>query len=122
MTAMTARPARTVTRRSPVWITGIAAAVCLGSLVTGCGAGEGGDGGSTTCSEFAAMSKDNGLGSNFTDQQTATLKKMLDDEDLDTSQVPLAGMQVIAYCNIYGGAAGSNPDAPISNIPGMQGN
>ena len=41
-------------------------------------------GGKTTCSEFAAMSKDTGLMSSASDEQGAVIRSMLRDHDEDT--------------------------------------
>lgn len=95
----------------------VSAVVALG--VAGCSRGPGGE---TTCSAFAAMAPDTGLMSNLSDQQTQVIQKMLGDHDksTDATNMMLAQTQIIAYCNIYGGRAGSNADQPIQNIAGLQ--
>lgn len=75
-----------------------------------------------TCAEYAAMSTDTGLMSDVNDKQRAALKGILAKHGKETGEqnVSLAALQVVAYCNIYGGHAGNNDQEPIDNIPGLQ--
>ena len=59
---------------------------------------------------------------NATSEQTAVIQKMLRDHDRATSStnVSLALFQIIAYCNIYDGKAGSNSNQRIDNIAGLR--
>ena len=96
----------------------VVAVVAILSL-TGC---SGGPGGTTTCQQYAQMSPTTGLMSDLTAGQTTIVRDMLDQHNRqsDLTNVSIAAMQIVAYCNIYGGNAGSNKDQPIANIPGLQ--
>lgn len=75
-----------------------------------------------TCAEYAQMSPDTGLGSSLTSDQEAAITKILvanGREDSETNRL-IAATQIVAYCNIYAGQAGSNADSPIDGIPGLQ--
>jgi hypothetical protein len=96
----------------------VIAVVAILSL-TGC---SGGPGGTTTCQQYAQMSPTTGLMSNLTADQTTVVRDMLDQHNRqsDLTNVSIAAIQIVAYCNIYSGNAGSNKDQPIANIPGLQ--
>jgi hypothetical protein len=68
------------------------------------------------------MGNSTGLGTNATSEQTAVIQKMLRDHDRATSStnVSLALFQIIAYCNIYDGKAGSNSNQRIDNIAALR--
>ncbi len=75
-----------------------------------------------TCSEYAAMAEDTGLMADLSTDQRAAIAGMLAKHDKDDSEtnVGLAALQIVAYCNIYGGKAGSHESDPIDGIPGLQ--
>lgn len=95
------------------------AAVAAVTATGGCSSSPGGE---TTCSTFAGMKSDTGLMSNASDEQQAVIRTMLRDHDRDTgvSNVSMAYLQIVAYCNIYGGRSGSNGNSPIEGIPGLR--
>ncbi len=86
--------------------------------VVGCSSGPGGG---TTCEQYAQMGPDTGLLANLTDEQANVIKSMLEQHDRvhDSSTVSMAALQIVAYCNLYGGKAGSTAAQPIENIPGL---
>lgn len=67
------------------------------------------------------MSTDTGLFSGPTAEQQNVIRSMLRSGNRDdgATNVSIAFLQIVAYCNIFGGVASSNPDEPISGIPGM---
>lgn len=69
-----------------------------------------------TCEEFAALGDSTGLFVQLNDEQDSALRAALDAEGFDTSarNRQIAQMEVIAFCNIYDGQAGNNPDRLIS--------
>ena len=87
--------------------------------VVGCSSGPGGG---TTCEQYAQMAPDTGLMVNLSDDQANVIESMLEQHDRahDSSTVSMAAMQIVAYCNIYAGKAGSNAGQPIGNIPGLR--
>ena len=91
--------------------------LAFGGVLVSCSSSSAGQ---TTCGQYAEMSGDTGLMGNLTSEQEDVLTDMLRENDRDTSQVQLAALQVVAYCNITGGVAGANADRPIENIPGLQ--
>ena len=97
----------------------VAGAVVILALTAACSNSKGG---STTCQEYASLSPDTGLLTQANSAQEAVLRKMLQDHDKSTkpTNLILAETQVVAYCNIFGGRAGSNADQPIENIPGLR--
>ena len=108
--------------RRPRWTTRPALVVLslatVATLAQGCAVG-GSSAGSTTCAEFAQMDPDTGLGS-VNSKQAKVISDMLDDHNALPGQVPQAEIQVISYCNIYGGHAGAHANDPIDGIPGLQ--
>jgi hypothetical protein len=83
-------------------------------MTAGCQIGS--NAGDTTCAECAAMGSATGLDASISDEQSDMLTDMLRENDLDTSQVDLAGLQAISYCNTYGGA-GINAKRPVKQHP-----
>lgn len=77
--------------------------------------------GAVTCAQYAAMAPDTGLSGNATKEQIAAVTAMLlrHNRAADDQNLHLAILQVIAYCNIYGGHSGSNQNAAIDGIPGL---
>lgn len=116
--AINTRPTRRSWRRRVVPAAQVVAVFAVVSL-TGC---SGGPGGTTTCREYAQMSPTTGLMSDLTADQTKVVRDMLDQNNRqsDVTSVSMATLQIIQYCNIYGGRSGSNRDQPISNIPGLR--
>ncbi|WP_183097769.1 hypothetical protein [Nocardioides pelophilus] len=101
----------------------IPTAVAVAALlfgVAGCDQLGGSDVSQTTCKEFAELGPNTGLDEAFTDEQEDVLSDLLSENNRVAGQEMQAGLQVIAYCNIYGGHAGSHENDPIGNIPGLQ--
>ncbi len=98
----------------------LAVTVTVGQLgaMSGCAAAK-----VATCSEYAAMAADTGLLSDINDEQRAAIKTALraHSKTTDEGNVMVAALQIVAYCNIYGGRAGSNATQPIDGIPGLKG-
>lgn len=95
-----------------------AATIVAGALMVLSFAACGASAPTTTCSEYAKMDPDTGLLTAINAEQTAVLRNLLAANDLvdDDQNVMKAHIKIIAYCNIYGGAAGGNKDQPISNV------
>lgn len=107
------------TQRLVIVLAALVGLVIASTVASGCSALDDKDASNTTCSEFAEMSPDTGLGK-ISDQQMDVIKHMMAEQSRTSGQESAAALQVIAYCNIYGGHAGSNPSSPISDIPGLQ--
>lgn len=102
-------------------IAALTAGVLLTGSVSGCSMLSKDKGASTTCSQFASMDSETGLLGSPNDDQTTTIKSMLSAHDKATndSNVRVAYLKFIQYCNIYGGQSGSNEDKTIDNISGL---
>jgi hypothetical protein len=116
--ALSAWPMRLSWPRRAAPAAQIAAVLTILSL-TGC---SGGPGGTPTCRQFAQMSPSTGLMSDLTADQTKVVRDMLDQHRRqgDATGVSVAALQIIQYCNIYGGRSGIHQDQAISNIPGLR--
>lgn len=87
------------------WIRATACAVVAALALSGCSAGNAG--GSTTCKDYKAMSKD---------QRREAIKKYFAEKgtkEPSNAQITLAQTSALLYCN----TAGSDSD-PIKNIDG----
>ena len=75
-----------------------------------------------TCQQYAKLGPDTGLMTEPTKAQKAAILRMLEEHNREPSEQNLnvASLQIIAYCNIYGGHAGSNANSPIDSIPGLK--
>ncbi len=75
-----------------------------------------------TCSQYASLAPDTGLGATVTEPQIAAIKIMLarHNRELSDQNVTASSLQIIAYCDIYGGRSGTNQSMPIDGIPGLQ--
>ncbi len=93
-------------------VAGASALVVAALGLSGCG-----DSAVVTCDEFAHLSPDTGLFSTMNSAQTSALQNSLKEAGYDDSgyNVAIGWGEVISYCNIYDGVAGSNASSPISN-------
>ena len=75
-----------------------------------------------TCSQYASLAPDTGLEATVNEPQIAAIKIMLarHNREISDQNVTASSLQIIAYCNIYGGQSGTNQSKPIDGIPGLQ--
>lgn len=92
---------------------GFAAAISLvGAFASGCDSLSA----APTCAEFAEMAPDTGLLTSFNAEQKDAVRSALKAEGFETGvyNESIAQTEIIAYCNIYAGAAGNNKADPIT--------
>lgn len=92
---------------------GFATAISLvGAFASGCDSLSA----APTCAEFAEMAPDTGLLTSFNAEQKDAVRSALKAEGFETGvyNEAIAQTEIIAYCNIYAGAAGNNKADPIT--------